>query len=77
MRLVEVAESRAPRVDQMDTGVAGPRRERLDFNPAADSAATTSLSTGVLSKRAQPSRSATSVPRIAPRARRARPSLTA
>ena len=36
------------------------------------SAATTSLSTGVSSKRAQASRSATSVPRIAPRARGAR-----
>ena len=36
MRLVEIAESRTPRVHQMNTGVAGPRRERLDFNRAAD-----------------------------------------
>jgi len=36
MRLVEIAESRTPGVDQMNTGVAGPRRERLDFNRAAD-----------------------------------------
>ena len=36
MRLVEVAESRAPRIHQMNAGVAGARRERLHFDPPAD-----------------------------------------
>src|SRR5690349_23206809 len=36
MGLVEIAESRAPRVDEMDARVAGSRRERLDLDPASD-----------------------------------------
>ena len=36
MRLVEISESRAPRVHEMDAGIAGPWRERLDPYPTAD-----------------------------------------
>ena len=36
MRLVELAKSCAPRVHQVNAGVAGARRERLAPNPAAD-----------------------------------------
>ncbi len=36
MHFVEIAESRAPRVHEMDARVAGARRKRLDLYPASD-----------------------------------------
>ena len=33
---VEVAESRAPRIDEVDAGIAGARRKRLPLDPAAN-----------------------------------------
>ena len=57
MRLVELAESCAPGVHQMNAGVAGPRRERLDPDRAADQRRN-HIAHGQVSKRAHPSRKA-------------------